>query len=346
MPAPLLQPPRTLNPEGKPRRVGVELEFHGLDSGAAAELVRGLYGGRIEAVDAHCHRVEASRLGAFTVELDSSYAHPDKAGADKAGTDKAGTDKARTGKSGPEAGGLADRLKTGLAGIAGGVIGLWMPTEIGAPPLPHDRIAELQPLLDRLRESGAAGTRASPLYAFGMQLNVEIAAREAGYVTRHLRAYLLLSDWLRSEIRVDPTRRALPYVDPFPRRYALKVVDPDYDPGLGTLIDDYLADNPTRNRELDLLPLFADLDPERLRRHVAVDAIKVKPRPTFHYRLPNSLIDDPDWGGVAEEWNRWVRVEQLAADERLLADTARAYIGHYGDRPLSDWAERIRALLA
>ena len=326
MPVPLLQPPQTLNPEGEPRRVGVEVEFHGLDSRAAAELVRGLYGGRIESVDAHCHRVADSRLGAFTVELDTSYAHADEAG--------------------PDAAGLADRLKARLASAAGGVIGLWMPTEIGAPPVPHDRLAELQPLLDRLREGGAAGTRASLLYAFGLQLNVEIAAREAGYVTRHLRAYLLLSDWLRSEIRVDPTRRALPYVDPFPRRYALKVVNPDYDPDLGTLIDDYLADNPTRNRELDLLPLFADLDSERLRRQVAGDAVKVKPRPTFHYRLPNSLVDDPDWGGVAEEWNRWVRVEQLAADERLLAETARAYIGHYGDRPLSDWAERIRALLA
>ncbi|OBX33760.1 putative amidoligase enzyme [Halomonas elongata] len=40
------------------------------------------------------------------------------------------------------------------------------------------------------------------------------------------------------------------------------MLDPDYQPDLRTLIDDYLEYNPTRNRELDLLPLFAYLDPE------------------------------------------------------------------------------------
>ena len=26
-----------------------------------------------------------------------------------------------------------------------------------------------------------------------------------------------------------------------------------------------------------------------------IEGQKVKPRPTFHYRLPNSMIDEPEW---------------------------------------------------
>lgn len=39
----------------------------------------------------------------------------------------------------------------------------------------------------------------------------------------------------------------------------------------------------------------------------------VKARPAYHYRLPNCLIDEPDWR-LAREWNTWVAVERLAAD--------------------------------
>jgi hypothetical protein len=44
----------------------------------------------------------------------------------------------------------------------------------------------------------------------------------------------------------------------------------------------------------------------------------VRPRPTFHYRLPNCLVDDPSWS-FALEWNRWVEVERLAEDPVRLA---------------------------
>ena len=40
-------------------------------------------------------------------------------------------------------------------------------------------------------------------------------------------------------------------------------------------------------------------------------------RPTFHYRLPNCRVDEPDWR-IAHEWNAWVTVEALAADEDAL----------------------------
>ena len=110
-------------------------------------------------------------------------------------------------------------------------------------------------------------------------------------------------------------RRALPFADPFPRTYVRKVVDPNYQPALPQLVDDYLEANPTRNRELDLLPLFTHLAPERVRAKVA-DAL-IKARPTYHYRLPDTRLSDPAWSLIVE-WNRWVEVEHLAADAAAL----------------------------
>lgn len=324
MPASMIVPPRTTNVRGQPRRIGIEIEFHGPSPSAAAALVAKLFGGRIVTLDSWRCRVENTRFRDFTVELDSSLAHP----------------------AAPEAPGLGGKIRAGVATVAGEVIGLVTPTEICAPPVPVPRLPELQALVDALREAGASGTRASPLYGFALQLNPEIAEASADYLTRHLKAYLLLSDWLRGEIRVDPARRLLPFVDPFPQRYVFKVVSPDYHPDLGTLIDDYVADNPTRNRELDMLPVLADLDGGRVARNLADRSVKVKARPAFHYRLPNSLVDDPGWGGLIEEWNRWVRVEELAASPDRLADTGRAYLAFHRGDPLSDWAERLRALTA
>src|SRR3546814_9457337 len=41
----------------------------------------------------------------------------------------------------------------------------------------------------------------------------------------------------------------------------------------------------------------------------------IKARPTFHYRLPNARLADPQWS-IVREWNLWVRVERLAHDRR------------------------------
>jgi hypothetical protein len=53
----------------------------------------------------------------------------------------------------------------------------------------------------------------------------------------------------------------------------------------------------------------------------------IKPRPTWHYRLPNCLIDDPDWS-LRDPWREWVRIEKLAADPDALAAAARARLGN------------------
>lgn len=302
MPIELEQPPSTRNPDGEVRRVGVEIEFAGVEVPRAAELVAGLFGGRTVEVDEHRFRVEGTRVGDFTVELDSMYAHPDDDGL----TDK-----------------LGDKMKDKLAGTVGDIIGLWMPNEIVAPPLAWNRLPELDRLIGLLQENQAEGTQASIFYSFGLQLNPEVAQRGTGYLLRHLQAYLIMSPWLREQIQVDATRRLLPFTDPFPPDYLRTVLAPDYAPDLAQLVEAYVAANPSRNRELDLMPLFMELAPEVVGR--LVDDPHIKARPTFHYRLPNARIGDPGWGGIVEEWNRWVAVERLAEDECRL-DEARAEV--------------------
>ncbi len=111
-------------------------------------------------------------------------------------------------------------------------------------------------------------------------------------------------------------RKITPYIDHFGKEYILKVVDADYSPDLDEFITDYLEFNPTRNRSLDLLPLFAHIDKKW------VDDLKdkalIKPRPTFHYRLPNCDIDNPKWN-LDTPWALWLKVEALANDTDLLS---------------------------
>jgi hypothetical protein len=115
---------------------------------------------------------------------------------------------------------------------------------------------------------------------------------------------------------VDITRRISPYINPFPAEYAKLVLDPTYPADAGRLIDDYVAHNPTRNRPLDMLPVLAHLDRQRVTDRIE-DPHLVKGRPAFHYRLPNCMVDEPDWT-LAREWNTWVEVERLAADKERL----------------------------
>ena len=78
-----------------------------------------------------------------------------------------------------------------------------------------------------------------------------------------------------------------------------------------------------------MLPLFAYLDEERVRD--VVDDPKIKPRPTFHYRMPNCNIEQAGWS-LAHAWNRWCVVEQLANDHQALDRLSEQFIE--SDRPL------------
>lgn len=320
----LQAPPNRFNSYGKTRRVGVEIEFAGLPPRDTAELVRELFGGELNVVSPHRLLVEGTRWGVFGIELDTQYAHPDQALLDDA-------HEAQENEWAQQRRQRLIEFHHKTRQLIGDMVTGLVPTEIVCPPVPWDELDELDKLFQALRDKGAKGTDASLLYGFGLHLNPEIERRDVEYLLAMLRAYLLLANWLRDEIKVDITREVLPHANPFPKEYALKLLDFDYQPDMDTFIDDYLKYNPTRNRELDLLPLFAYLRPDHPHK-LLHNAQLTKPRPTFHYRLPNAQLSQPGWGSVVE-WNRWAEVENLAVNTSALKSRCDAFVA-YHNRPL------------
>jgi hypothetical protein len=297
----------------------VELEFAAVTARDAAAIVQRAFGGRITEIDQHRYIISGTCLGDFRSELDSQFLHRTETGAAT--------------PTGLQM--LLANFQDTFRGALGDIGSVIIPCEIVCPPIELKDMHRLDALLAELRRVGAHGTDVSPLYAFGAQLNPDIAEKSAAWILSVLKAYLLLSDWLRAIIAINLTRRMLAFADPFPPDYVMRVVDPDYQPDIATMIDDYLIYNPTRNRELDLLPLFAWIDEDLVR--AAVIDKRIKARPTFHYRLPDARIDRPDWT-VTTEWNRWCLVERLAEQPEKLASMGRAYTENQERLLPKDWA--------
>jgi len=66
-------PERLTTADGEQRRVGVEIEFAGVDAEAIADLVEELYGGEQKHMTRFEIDVVDTRFGTFRLELDSSY---------------------------------------------------------------------------------------------------------------------------------------------------------------------------------------------------------------------------------------------------------------------------------
>ncbi len=292
---------------GEPRRIGVELEFAGLDLPLASRLVADALGGEIEVLSDYEHRVETPELGPFNVELDFEYL------------------KAR-GREGPsQTEGLGADLEQWSEEVIAGIARQVVPLEVVSPPLPMARLAEVDVLVAALRAEGALGTGHSPIYAFGLHLNPEMPALDAATIVAYMQAFLCLHDWLIEREQVDLSRRITPYINAFPREYVERVLAPGYAPEQTGFADDYLQWNADRNRALDLLPLLAHLDEDRVRR--AIDDPRIKARPALHYRLPNCEVDAEGWG-VHRAWGHWLAVEHLAGDDAVRADFCAAYLAH------------------
>jgi hypothetical protein len=326
LPTRLPLPPESRTREGALRRVGVELEMKGPPIGALSELVAAHVGGRVEAISRYEHRVVGDEAGDWLVELDFTYLK-------------------QRGRQPRSGNGVLAQLDDAAEELLAAGSQALVPTEVVTPPLPMDRLGELDPLIARLRDAGARGTRDGLTFAFGMHLNLELPDTEARTITRYLKAFLCLFEWLRERSQVDLLRRLTVYIDPFPIEYVRRVVDPGYWPDAAQLIDDYLLYNPTRNRALDMLPVLACVDEARVR--AAIDDPRIKSRPALHYRLPNCEIDLAGWG-VRLAWLDWLQVEHLAANRVKLDEVC----GHYCDylerplgRLLDDWAELIEPWL-
>src|SRR5919199_4883437 len=263
-------PPLVTNHEGRMRGVGVELEFAGLAAADAAQALTAAFGGRLIEENPHAYAIEGSELGDLAVRLDLRYVHASR-----------------------DDDSLLGRLEAKLTEWFGTAASLIVPCELITAPVRLDRLADLERAIEGLRRGGAARTQDRALHAFGLHFNPEAPRLNAETIVSVLKAFVLLDAWLRREVAPDPTRDFLGFADPFPADYVRRLAAPDYWPALDAFVDDYLDANPTRNRDLDLLPLLRFLDDARVTARLP-DA-KIGKRPAFHYRLPDARVSDPGW---------------------------------------------------
>jgi hypothetical protein len=310
-----LKPPVLHNERGEVRTVGVEIEFMGPSAEKTVQALQEALGGWLIETDPHSFVLKDSAIGELTVELDSRILHPGKSGGQKGVLPK-------------------------IAALFGFAASYLVPCELVTAPTPIDRLQEIDRILGILRKLGAKGTQDALLYAFGLHFNPEIPRQDAETLTAYMKSFVLLNPWLRREVSPDRTRNLLGFADPFPADYVRKIVSPDYRPDIPRFIDDYLAENPTRNRDLDLLPLLHHLDKERVR--TVLPNVKINGRPTFHYRLPDARVSDPGWS-IAPDWNRWVAVERLACDPETLDALGRAYLAFEGED--KSWANVVEQVV-
>ena len=319
---PFILPPHLRDSTGAERKVGVEIEFAGLSAEDAAWIVRHRFGGQVEESDPHRFKVVGTRHGDYTVELDARPAHPRQFPA----------------LDNPFLNDMRDWFERSASEAVGHLISSLVPCEIVTPPIPMTALHELCGLVEALQHEEAMGTDENMAYAFGVHFNPQIVSRAPDYLLSVLRAYLLLEEVLRARHGADLTRRFLPFSDPFPKAYAKLALEPAYAPDIVQLIDDYLVFNNTRNRGLDMLPIFGLIDRDKVR--AAVRDGKVSVRPTFHYRIPDARLNDPEWS-LERVWTGWVAVEELADRPDLLAEMGRAFIDNFDRLLPADWSEEV-----
>lgn len=287
------------NFKGDERKVGFEIEYSEIEISDASNCVKNLFGGDIKVNSDIEHEIKNTKFGDFKIELD---AIPIKNLVEK----KHGLDKTK----------LSDKIDIEISDAITNASKEIVPFEIVSPPIMLSDFAEFEKLVDGLRALGAKGSKDGFYYAFGLHINPEVTSLDADYTKKHLQSFLLLYDFLLEKHEIDWARRVTNYIDPFPDSYLKLILDKNYNPDMPKLIEDYHSHNPTRNRALDMLPLFSHIN-EKLVRKLYGDEEKINKRPTFHYRLPNSDIGKSDWS-VTKEYNIWLNVENIANDENKL----------------------------
>lgn len=297
---------------GGPRRTGIEIEFSGLSEREAATVVADTVGGKVVQNGPHDFAVEGSEIGPLKIYLDTA---------------------------------LRDSVSGELGRAALDLSRQIVPVEMVTAPLAAAELPNAETLFTALRQAGATGTGGGMLLGFGLHLNPEIADDGLDHLSGVLTAYALAEDWLRYGDPMDSARRLLPFSDPYPRDFVDRLASAPV-PSRAALFAAYLDANPTRNRGLDLMPIIEELEPGLIRELTGEKGAK-SARPTWHYRLPDSRIDVPDWT-LAYEWNRWVTIERLARDTQLRDDLACRWLA-YRDALTStrtDWLNELENVLA
>jgi hypothetical protein len=292
-------PPSLYNEKNEIRKVGFEIEFAGLELQSAAHMITSVFGGEIKKLNNYYYDIRGTELGDFVIKIDSSFLYDKKylSLLNKLGINIQNMDDDLLDQ---------DRLEDILKRVAGIII----PYELVTPPVNINEISVFDELTIQMRLMGAKGTGSSVVYAFATHINAEAPSLSSTSVTSHLRSFLLLYSWLLDELKIDTTRKLTPFINPFSGEYTELVLSEDYNPDMNQLCKDYIHHNKARNRPLDLYPLFAYLKPEIQKLEKTGN---VSPRPTYHYRLPNSDIDRKKWG-LQTDWYYWVIVEKLAND--------------------------------
>lgn len=301
-------PPKIKDQEGVERSVGFEFEFTGVEMQDAAEMVADLYGGEVEQISGYEFSVKGSEFGDFSLELDASLFLNKKYEKilKSVGLD---VNKLKNKEK------LEDRLREMASTV--------VPFEIITPPISISNLSRMDELVAKLRKWKAKGTGSSFFYAFGLHLNPEVPELSADSLTRHLKAYVMLDPWIRKDANIDLSRKLTPYINEYEMDYIRYILRETYQPDLEMLIRDYFKFKNSRNRPLDMLPVFMFMT-ESLTSKLLKEEL-TSARPTFHYRLPNCSIEDEQWT-LSQEWDRWVLVEQLADDEKALNRYARAFL--------------------
>ena len=323
-------PPVTENAEGAPRRVGLELEFAGIEPRDAADIIVSLYGGTVGKEHRYEYNIRDTELGEFRVELDArilqKMARQDM--FEKLGIQMD-----------------VDSIRQSIEDVVDAMARSVVPLEIVMPPVAITDLERLEELRKLLQENKAEGTHASLVHAFGMHMNIESPNLEIPTILKYLRSFIIVYPWLLEKLNIDISRRISPFVDPFPDEYAARILDPGYEPDQEGFVEDYIDYNPTRNRPVDMMPILGMLNPGLI--EPVMEGEKNLPRPTFHYRLPNSRIDDPEWSFITE-WNYWLVVEKLAANDEMLRKLARLYLQRKKKTVISfyrEWANTVNIML-
>ncbi len=312
-------PPHTHTHDNRLRKIGLEFEMAGITPDKIASCVIECLGGTYRVHNVASGEVTGTKLGDFTIELDAHNMQ----------------DLASKHVDQPE----AMKLAVNIAELV-------VPYELVTPPVTLNELPGIENIVTLLQRHQAKGTHSSLLHGFGLHMNPEIVSDDICYIVSTVKAFILLYPWLKKVMEIDLTRRVLSFIDPFPKPYIVHLLQSDYRSN-AEFMAEYLAHNPTRNRALDCLPLFAYLDEACVEQLEPDIAALVKPRPAWHYRLPNCDIDNPDWS-VAKEWHYWVCVEKLAQNDELIKQLSNEYLTFLSNplHRLSDaWIERIAEVM-
>ncbi|SFQ62085.1 Putative amidoligase enzyme [Roseivivax halotolerans] len=292
------------NADGAPRKVGVEIEFGALAEERVTGIVEDVLGGTRSERGEKGYVIEDTEIGPVEVYLDTQY---------------------------------LKRAETALEQRVHDLARMVVPVEIVTAPIEPADIARIDELCDALAGAGATGTASGIFLGFGVHFNPEVVDLSLDNILPVLRSYAFLEDAFRDAMGIDLARRMLPFVDPYPRPL-LDALAGEVE-SLEHLIDIYLDRAPSRNHGLDMLCLFAEIDQDRVAK--AMDLNLVSARPTYHFRLPDARLDEDGWS-LGLEWNRWVRVEEVAQDADLVAELCNAWRDHRGRliTTRGDWTKR------